>query len=146
MKAITICQPYPHLIMLPDSDPRHKRVENRTWPTNHRGPLLIHAGKSREWLSIERDPDGHEFDADYEIPLKDMPFGAIVAKCNLVACWHIGDIKRGEFDAEFPWLRSHEHANGPWCWVLADIEPLAEPIPWRGMQGLFEIPGAEILA
>lgn len=30
-----------------------KRVENREWPTSYRGPLLIHAGKSREWLDDE---------------------------------------------------------------------------------------------
>ncbi len=146
MKAITICQPYPYLILLPDSDPRMKRVENRTWPTSHRGPLLIHAGKSRDWLEIERDADGYEFDANYDIALKDMPFGALVARCNLVACLHIDDIKCVESAASrgFPWLRSHRHVNGPWCWVLADIVPLAGPIPWRGAQGLFDVPGGEI--
>ena len=45
MKALTICQPYPHLIMLGE-----KPVENRTWATSYRGPLAIHAGKSRQWL------------------------------------------------------------------------------------------------
>ena len=41
MKAITISQPWAHLIVRGE-----KRVENRTWPTEHRGPLAIHAGKS----------------------------------------------------------------------------------------------------
>jgi hypothetical protein len=46
MKALTICQPYAHLIVRGE-----KRVENRTWPTRYTGPLAIHAGKSRQWLS-----------------------------------------------------------------------------------------------
>lgn len=54
MKALTICQPYPHLICTPQSDLKdgdvRKRVENRTWGTSHRGPLLIHAGRSKAWL------------------------------------------------------------------------------------------------
>lgn len=45
MKCLTICQPYAALIMLPDDDDRAKRVENRTWSTNYRGPLLIHAAE-----------------------------------------------------------------------------------------------------
>lgn len=44
MKAISIRQPYAWLVV-------HgiKRVENRSWTTTHRGPLLIHAaGKMHE--------------------------------------------------------------------------------------------------
>ena len=140
MKALTICQPYPYLIMLPDDDPRMKRVENRNWPTPYRGPLLIHAGKSRDWLTITTDPDGFDFEEDYDIPLKEMTFGAVVATSNLVACLHMDYIQRGDADGKFPWLRTHRHANGPWCWVLADIVALPKPIEWRGMQGLFDIP------
>ncbi|MFA7254088.1 MAG: hypothetical protein WC107_06075, partial [Patescibacteria group bacterium] len=53
MKALTVCQPYASLIVgWPGIDPDDvKRVENRTWPTSYHGPLLIHAGKSRLWLS-----------------------------------------------------------------------------------------------
>jgi hypothetical protein len=49
-KALTICQPYAELIARGE-----KVIENRTWPTSYRGPLLIHAGKSREWLYGDGD-------------------------------------------------------------------------------------------
>jgi hypothetical protein len=55
VKALTICQPYAELIAR-----GQKRVENREWPTRYRGPLLIHAGKSREWLSGETDAELEE--------------------------------------------------------------------------------------
>jgi len=41
MKAILIRQPWAWLIVH-----GYKDVENRTWSTKYRGPILIHAGKT----------------------------------------------------------------------------------------------------
>jgi hypothetical protein len=46
MKALTICQPFAHLIAT-----GQKIVENRVWSTSYRGMVATHAGKSRDWLS-----------------------------------------------------------------------------------------------
>jgi|ERR1019366_4441992 hypothetical protein len=48
MKALTINQPWAEMICR-----GLKRVENRTWPTNYRGPLAIHVGKSLAWLKAQ---------------------------------------------------------------------------------------------
>jgi hypothetical protein len=125
MKALTICQPYASLICLPEADPRHKRIENRTWPTHYRGPLLIHAGKSREWLYN-----------DYN--LTEMPFGAIVATAKLLNCVTLESIMLGRYDDIYPWAKDHMHAEGPWCWILGEVVALPEPIPARGAQGLWD--------
>lgn len=127
MKALTICQPYAELIACGD-----KRVENREWFTSYRGPLLIHAGKSRSWLDGETDEELAEAFG------RKVEFGAIVARSVLVGCFHIDRIQAGEYDAQFPWLKTHQHANGTWCWVLEDVERLAEPIPYKGAQGLWD--------
>lgn len=140
MKALTICQPYPALILLPTSDPRHKRVENRTWPTNYRGPMYMHAGKSRQWLDLSDDGTRDEA---YDLPLSSMPFGAVVATMDLIDCLRIERIRSGEYDSKYPWLREHVHASGPWCWVLDNIKPCG-PHPWRGAQGLFDIDPVEL--
>jgi activating signal cointegrator 1 len=140
MKALTICQPYPALILLPVTDPRHKRVENRTWPTNYRGPMYMHAGKSRAWLQLSEDGTRDEM---YEIPLSSMPFGAVVATMDLLDCLRIERIRSGEYGRQYPWLREHIHASGPWCWVLGNIKPM-NPRAWRGAQGLFDIDPAEL--
>lgn len=127
MKALTICQPYAELIVRGD-----KPIENRTWPTAYRGPLVIHAGKSRAWLG-----DDDEDAALYAVDTRAIPFGAIVGVARLVACLKIDDVS--------PWpnrwrhLRDHEHAHGPWCWVLEDIKRAAQPIPCRGAQGLWDV-------
>jgi len=89
IKAISVCQPYatwlanPQKFLAENLTP--KRIENRNWTTNYRGPILIHASKTFEddaipgWLSrmpgikraISLDP-------------KDYPLGAIVGHANLV--------------------------------------------------------------
>lgn len=116
MKAATICQPYAHLVAF-----NLKPIENRTWPTSHRGELAIHAGKSRNWMD-----DGDE----QRYP--DMAFGAIVAVATLSQC-----LKLSQLPAD---LRDHEHANGPWCWVLSDVIRLPQPVSCRGAQGLWLVP------
>lgn len=129
MKALTICQPYARLILIGE-----KPVENRTWRTWYRGPLLIHAGKSREWMV-----DGDETQA---IAAGDpLVFGAIVGKCKLVACLSDDDICAGIHDDQYPQLVSRAHCEGPWCWVLADVVRFASPIPCNGKQGIWSFDG-----
>lgn len=139
MKAITIYQPYAHLIIN-----GAKRVENRTWPTSYRGRVLIHAGKSREWLRLNErgtvDASG--------IALADMQFGAIIGAATLVDCIEpiryitepyqrrIPIFKKPD-GRRFPWLSQHVHAEGPYCWILDDVVQI-EPIPMIGKQGLWE--------
>jgi len=134
MKALTICQPYAHLIMI-----NVKPVENRTWYTHYRGPLAIHAGKSKEWMG---EKNGHD---NYGITLTQMAFGAVIAQAELVDCLQIERVHAGDYDRRYPWLRDHEHAKGPWCWVLEGIRPLAKPIPWKGAQGLWQFDFPEVL-
>ena len=130
MKALTICQPYAALIVRGD-----KLVENRNWPTNHRGRIAIHAGKSREWLD---DEDEKHF-AERGEPLV---FGAVVGEARIADVLHIYDICRGDYDAKYPWLKDHEHTNGPWCWVLADVTRYDNPVLWKGAQGMWNFPDA----
>ncbi len=113
MKALTICQPYAELIARGE-----KLIENRTWATSYRGPLAIHAGKSRAWMDLEDT-----------IKYPGMAFGAIVALARLRGCCRIEDLPLD--------LRGSEHANGPWCWILIDVRRIA-PIPCKGAQGLWD--------
>lgn len=123
MKALTICQPYPHLILIGE-----KPVENRGWHTSYRGPMLIHAGKSREHLE-----PGDEFRAvEMGHPLE---FGAIVGRCILADCVAVSELWR-----QYPELVGHRHVFGPYCFVLKDPVRFERPIPYRGALGFFEVP------
>ncbi len=125
MKCITVRQPHAHLLAT-----GAKFVDNRTWETNYRGWLAIHAGKSENALSdgdMERYPD--------------MAFSAIVAVTHMAGCVHINHIARLiETQPEFGWIRDQNHIIGPFCWLLPVIYPLAEPVQRVGKRGLFSLP------
>ena len=116
VKCLTVCQPWPWGIIH-----GQKRVENRGWPTKYRGPIAIHAGKSKAWLQ-DTLPDGTK------VPLRELEFGKIIGIVDLVDCVPVDQVADDPF------------AYGPWCWVLADPRPLAHPIPYKGQLGLFEVP------
>ncbi|WP_417392021.1 ASCH domain-containing protein [Gimesia sp.] len=123
MKAITICQPYAGAIM----DGR-KRVENRGWRTNYRGPLIIHAGKSLQWMKTWNDV------ADGPLP-DEMHLGAVVGVANLAAVYDLNEIRR---ERQVHWILTHHHASGPFCWALENVRKLVTPIEYNGKQGLWE--------
>lgn len=141
MKALTICQPYAALFLLPPDDPRRKRVENREWYTKYRGLVYIHAGKSREWLTYQVDG----IEQSYLLPVASMTFGAVVAIANLIDCVSIEQVERGEYRRVYPWLETHIHTHGPYCWIFDDVTRIG-PWPWRGKQRLFDIDPSKLAA
>lgn len=88
MKALTIRQPWASLIA-------HgvKTIETRSWSTEYRGPLAIHAGRARppvidfgRWSVPPVVGALCEWGQEGERPLLrriDMPLGAVVATCTL---------------------------------------------------------------
>lgn len=123
MKALTICNPYPCLILRVDRRGQpEKPIENREWWTGYRGPLAIHAGKSRAWMNDEDESNYPE-----------MVFGMFVGVAMLADCVKLADLPLR--------LQGHEHANGPWCWILTDVRALATPFAAgpapRSHQGLW---------
>jgi hypothetical protein len=98
-----------------------KRIENRSWTTKYRGPLVIHSGiglKAADVASLERI-------LGKRVDPKRFHLGAIVATATLA------DVLPLEACAD-------RWAIGPYCWILKDIRPLAEPIPVLGSLGLWD--------
>lgn len=138
MYALTVKQPWASAIVL-----GLKRVENRTWRTNYRGPLAIHAG-----LSI--DPEGEEVLATAGVVLpqgcQELPRGAILGVVNLVDMvrYFTGGTCSGPQGRLWPRADPYDLARdplafGPWCWILRDSRSLPRPIPCRGQRSLWEI-------
>lgn len=127
LPTLTVCQPYAHLIAS-----GVKRIENRTWQVRHRGPLLIHAGKSENFLRLMNGCD-----AEYGIPHDQMAFGAVVAVVDVIGCVPIEKIHSGEFDASTgPKLSEHVHAEGPFCMILGNVRRFPAP---------YHCPGARMI-
>lgn len=116
MKCLSIRQPWAWLIVTGIKD-----IENRTWNTPYRGPLLIHAGQSLA-------PGFREICAaieDMGIALPDQwERGAIVGKVDLV---DVLTQKRWFRDAWF---------DGPYGFVLSNAQPLP-PMPAKGQLNLY---------
>lgn len=129
MKAISIRQPWASSIILVGKD-----VENRSWPTKYRGPILIAASKGMtvgevyEWQSFvnQRIPVAQlsPMTRPGTVNLRDLPRGGIIGQAWLVDC---------VTHSKSQWF------TGPYGFVLEDVEPLPFR-PCRGMLGLFEVP------
>jgi len=123
IKTISIRQPWAWAIY------HGKPVENRTWYSKYRGPLLVHAGKTFDiegfhWI-IENQA---KLNIDGFIPIKsDFQMGGIIGKVNMVACVPL---------YASPWF------FGPWGHVYENQKPLPF-FPCKGQPGIFEVDYAE---
>lgn len=115
MKILSIRQPWASLIVSGVKD-----VENRTWSTRYRGPLLIHAAQRAD--DVTSDEIERRF--GFRLP-PDMPLGGVVGVAELVDC------VRGHASA---W-----YAPAHWAFVLAGSRPLAF-VKWKGSLSLRDAP------
>lgn len=76
MKAITINQPFASLIA-----EGYKRYEFRSWHTNYRGDILIHAGKTVDREGMNK----------FAYLGLDCPTGCIVAKATITDCVEVDE-------------------------------------------------------
>ena len=128
MRAISLHQPWATAIAV-----GVKRIETRSWSTDYRGPLAIHAAKrwskyQREFAVVERTLE--------RLP-KHVPLGAVVAVCNLIDVRSTDELRLTVGPVE--WIYGDYHP-GRFGWVLADVRALEEPIPFIGRQGFFSVP------
>lgn len=79
MKTLTINQPFATLIV-----EGLKEYEFRTWKTNYRGEILIHAGKGVDKKAMKR----------YEYLGLEYPKGCIIGKATITDCIKIDDNAR----------------------------------------------------
>lgn len=135
MKALSVRQPWAWLICRPDlnnilarraAEARGelKDVENRSWYTNERGGVFVHAStkidfEAYAWVK-ERFPD-------ITIPPHhELEVGGIVGRTIIRGCVQ---------PCDSPW-----YIPGQWAFRLEASEPL--PLhPCRGQLGFFEVPG-----
>jgi ASCH domain len=114
MKTLSIKQPWAWAIVAGE-----KNIENRTWRTSYRGPILIHAGARAD------DDARAEIEARHGLVIPDeLPTGGIVGTAVLE------DIVEGH---DSPWA-----IDGHYHWILRDAQPLPFA-PVRGKLSLFEV-------
>ncbi len=103
-----------------------KTVENRTWPTTHRGELCIHGG--RVW-----EPSGAALASDRGFPGFADPRACPGGYLGMV---RLPDVHPAAGCCE-PW---GEPGPGVYHWLLTEPRAFPQPIPGPGRLGLYWLP------
>jgi hypothetical protein len=124
--CLSVRQPWADLIVTGIKD-----VENRTWPTDLRGKLLIHAPKTVDWAAVTQLHHwlpaselktwlGRQTPDEYQPTI-----AALLGITEVVDC-----------------VTHHPSRffSGPFGFVLQHSRPFAQPIPYRGRLGIFPVP------
>jgi hypothetical protein len=133
MKVISLLQPWASLVAI-----GAKKIETRSWPTNYRGPLLIHA--SKEFSKLQKEFCWEEpfrsalLKGGYRLSFDNMEFGMIIAKVILIDCMLINSKEL----PPAPEAAFGDYTTGRYAWLLKDARMFTKPIPAKGHLRLWE--------
>ncbi len=138
MKAISLLQPWATLVIM-----GVKTIETRSWRTEHRGNILIHASQGKAGSIFAFEPPFKKYIPDF----KKLPFGAIIGQVNITTVERIKSL--GMSDEIINRLTMEEKAfgdytDGRYAWILKDFKKFDKPIPARGMLSIWEYPDKNI--
>jgi hypothetical protein len=157
-RCLSIRQPWASLIVS-----GVKPIENRTWPTDYRGVIAIHASGSKAYLraNLEALTRDGILPAGNDTNMAAFHFGAIVGVAEIADCldyyddgddWDrrrlrsaaraagivtsgAGGKRKGHAVSRVTYF-----ANGPLCWLLRNAVEFAEPItPVLGKLNLWRL-------
>jgi hypothetical protein len=138
LKALSLIQPWATLVVLGD-----KQVETRSWKTDYRGRVAVHASKNfpataRAFAfagAAARPLARHDLDPH------DLPRGAIIGTVEIVDVLPAHQVESDLTETE---LALGNFGPDRFAWILAYPRQI-EPIPYKGALGLFEVPDHESL-
>jgi len=153
MKVISLLQPWATLVVI-----GAKKIETRSWNTNYRGPLLIHASQkwSGEQNRIACSPPfyAHLLAAGFiggrSAHKCGLPLGAIIGQVDVAntVCFTGNDKGWGTawgLGVEWPLTEQEkifgDYSPGRYGWLLSDPVQFDEPIPAKGQRMLWEYEG-----
>lgn len=128
LTCLSVRQPWASLLLSGED-----WCENRSWMTDYRGPLWIHAAGKVETAECERwgiDPRG-------------LMTSAVLGGVELLDIRDVDDL-----DAALPALMKAHHLNrqtgpefivGDYCWIVGSPRQLKTPVPAKGKLGLWRL-------
>ena len=127
MKVLSIKEPFATLIK-----DQVKIYETRSWKTNYRGEIYIHAS-----LSLSKSENAETAKKYLKTEIKP---GYILCKCELVDCIpmtkeFIDYINNSTEEAKYG-----KYSEGRFAWKLKVIEVLNKPISAKGKLGIWNYP------
>lgn len=139
MKTITIKQPWAWLEIEGIKD-----IENRTWPTNYRGRVLIHAAaKSWTWNAVLKYLTAAMAKVFNEggatrTWLDSLTTGAIIGSVEIVDCVINHPSIWAEKCEPIYKFGTEKIVKATYNWVLANPIKFSEPIPAKGKLSFWE--------
>lgn len=132
MKTLSLLQPWASLVVM-----GKKKIETRSWKTDYRGPLLIHASLGKKGSILATDFPFKKHISEFN----DLPFGAIIGIVLLEDVIPIEQLFLS--DHEMATLTMEEKAfgdysKGRYAWMLTDPQIFEKPLPVKGALRLWE--------
>ena len=124
MKVLSIKEPFATLIK-----DGVKIYETRSWRTNYRGEIYIHAS-----LSLSKSERVESANKYLKSEIKP---GFILCKCELVDCIPMTDEFIKYINKETSEYDYGLYSEGRYAWKLKVLEVLDEPIPAKGKWGIW---------
>ncbi len=128
MRILTVREPFATLICH-----KIKTIETRSWRTNYRGEIYIHAG-------IKKPNYEHKGSAFKQI-VSQYTYnpGSVLCKCNLADCIEMTDeyIEKIRKEDNMNYLLG-EYSVGRFAWILDNIEPI-KPFAVKGKLGIWHL-------
>ena len=127
MKVLSLTEPYATIIK-----EGKKAIETRSWKTNYRGKLYIHASSTKIPKKYRENKDLMNL-----VDINNLNYGYIVCSCELIDCVKMTD----EFIEKVK-LNNEEYISGiyardRYAWILKNIEILDKPIKAKGHLGIW---------
>ena len=122
MKVLTIKEPWASLII-----EGYKKYEFRSWKTNYRGKILIHAGMTIEKDMLKRFKD-YKFTCNP---------GYIIGEATLVDCILVDEKFNEELKKIDPVVYGRNNHVNMYAWKLENVIKYNHLVPVKGKLGLW---------
>jgi hypothetical protein len=131
MRAITLHQPWASLVAIGE-----KHYETRSWSTAYRGPLAIHAAKTKKGRASSYQLITSTLTQAGYATFDHLPFGCVIALVNLNAVYSTLDVRLRYTTSEQE-LAFGDYSDDRFAWELELIRVYDPPIPATGRQGFW---------
>lgn len=145
MKTLTLTQPHATLVAV-----GAKRIDTRSWHTNYRGRIAIHAAQSFPEKARDMCWQGPVEDVLHSMGMTifDLPLGAVIATAELWQILRIDHNVSALLPPRWPELFFGDYRPLRYAWYLRDVRAMV-PIAVKGALGLWNwagcaTPGREV--
>ena len=140
MKVLSLLQPWATLVVV-----GAKKFECRSWKTNYRGTIIIHASAKRPNYREKVFFEEASIFKKYIDSIDYLPYGAIIGKVTLKEIYKTEWlIQNFEIEHGHNWeqeLAFDDYSPNRYAWHFEQAETIEPVLPMKGSLGLWEYMG-----